>query len=592
MKTIVFVIILFGSVPCFAQIDTVLARYKRVLMQRTIPEKTASVWLQTINTNGQWPDVDYKDTVKANWKTSLHLQHTRDLAILFNSSTSSFYHSAAVATAINASLDHWLQQRYKNSNWWHNQIGVPQLMRDIIILFRDSLTPERFKQSMEVLAQHRVNGTGANLTWSADLAFHYGALSNDTALMHRCVDLLRNEIKISDEEGVRYDYSFHQHGHRLQIYSYGAAFLKENVRLAWELRGTPWAYPAEKTAILVNFVLEGWQWMARGIHTVPGTIDRSVSRSNALHNADIRDILPMLNELDPSKAETFSAINNQQNDKGSWLQGFRYFPMSDFTAYHQPGFSFFLKTISARTLPAESINSENLKGHLMNSGDAYIIQNGQEYYNLMPVWNWDYLPGITNVAGGEKIFRLPGVGGVTDGKSGVTIMDYVMVNKAGAQILSAKKFWACNRNMVVCLIAGLQSDSTAFTVLDQSRKLSEVITHKTGAATSWIHHNKTAYIFLQPSVVDLQVRQVTGNWRSFNLSQSATPVTETVFYACMETCFPTGRRLYYRARRSSKASEAADQQACLENAQQYRYLPGGAIQRWQYHDSILESRDY
>lgn len=533
MKAIVLGAVLLLSVPGFTQVDSVLARYKRFIMQRSVAEK----WLHTLNEQGQWPDVDYKDTVKANWKTAFHLQHIRDLAILFNEPGSSLFHNAAAAAAINKALDHWLQQRYKNSNWWHNQIGVPQYMRDIIILFKDSLTPARFKQAMEVLGQYRISGTGANLVWSADLGFHYGALLNDTALMQHCMELIYKEIKVSTDEGIQPDYSFHQHGRRLQIYSYGEAFLKDNIRLAWQVRGTPWAFPQEKTDILVNFVLEGWQWMARGIHTVPGTIDRSVSRPNALHNADIRGIIPFLQELDPAKAAELAAINNRQNDKGPWLNGFRYFPYSDLTAYHTNDFSFFLKTISDRTLAQESINSENLKGHLLNSGDGYSIQNGKEYFNMMPVWNWEYVPGVTSVAGAAKIIRKPFVGSVSDGKSGVTVMDYAMANKAGEPVLSAKKFWACYNNMVVCLIAGLRADSTDFTALDQSRQQGDVIVNgrkmKAGMhvlnRVNWLHHHQTAYIFLQPATLQLQIGPVTGNWQSINLSQSPAPVTENVF---------------------------------------------------------------
>lgn len=506
MKICTFLITLFISVSAFSQVDTVLNRYKQWLLQQGASEK----WLHTLDANGQWPDIDYNDTVKANWKILNHLKHLRELAILYTKQP-----SPRIADAVNRALNHWLQQRYKNSNWWHNQIGVPQCMRDIIVLYGNNMPPAQLKQAMEVLGQYRISGIGANLTWSADLGFHYGALSGDTALMHRCVSLMANEIKISTEEGVQPDYSFHQHGKRLQIYSYGEAFLRENVRLAWQVRGTPWAFPQEKTNILINFVLEGWQWMARGIHTVPGAIDRSVSRPNDLHNANIRRILPLLKELDPAKAGRFTAIENNQNGKGPWLNGFRFFPYSDFTAYHHNDFSFFLKTISTRTLPAESINSENLKGRFMNSGDAYMIQNGKEYFNMMPVWKWDNLPGITMSAGAKKIIRKPFSGGVSDGQYGCTVMDYAL-DKA-----TAKKFWACYENMVVCLMSGLQAD---YTVLDQSRQQGKIKKGK-----NWVTHHNMAYILLQPSTLEVQSGPVSGNWQSINLSQSPEPVTEKVF---------------------------------------------------------------
>lgn len=544
-RTIGIAIFLFFSFSSFAQqrdIDTVLARYRRLLLQQPVTETTATHLMQTLNAQGQWADVQYDDTERANWKTSIHLQHIRSLAIIWGQPNTSWYHKREVMAAINAALDHWLQKRYKNSNWWHNQIGVPQIMRDIIILVRDSLTTDRFKQAMEVLAQHQVNGTGANLTWSADLGFHYGALSKDTAMMNHCINLIHQEIRLSDKEGVQPDYSFHQHGNRLMMYSYGEAFLKENVRIAWEVHGTPWEFPAEKTNVLTGFVLEGWQWMARGINTVPGTVDRAVSRVNNLQNADLRSVIPLLIELQPAKAAAFAALNERQNGKGTPLKGFRYFPYSDFTAYQQPDFSFFLKTISTRTLVSESINSENLKGHLLDNGDAYIIKDGNEYFNLMPCWNWEYIPGVTNFSGSDKIIRLPLCGSVTNGVAGASAMDYGLAGKATNQSLTAKKFWACDSNMVFCLIAGLQTtgiDSVPFTALDQCRWQTDVVVNdknnviKEGdhlfQKPDWLYHNKTAYIFPTPETIGVHLKTVTGAWIDINKSQPATPVTEKVF---------------------------------------------------------------
>src|SRR5690606_38592853 len=135
------------------------------------------------------------------------------------------YHNQDLFKKINTALDHWLQKRYQSSNWWHNQIGVPQYMRDIIILLHNDLDPDRLKKSLEVMAQLQVhdNYTGGNLVWCADLGLHYGALTGDEKLVKRCRDLILKEIKITTGEGIQPDYSFHQHGKRLQMYQYGKA---------------------------------------------------------------------------------------------------------------------------------------------------------------------------------------------------------------------------------------------------------------------------------------------------------------------------------------------------------------------------------
>ncbi|HVU57689.1 MAG TPA: polysaccharide lyase family 8 super-sandwich domain-containing protein [Puia sp.] len=517
------------------QTDSILSRYKRYLLAGSRPpiDSTARV-AASYDPARQWTDIDYGNQQRANWQLWTHLKRTRDIALEWSDPRSGHYHDSTWWLVINQALDHWLQHRYHNPNWWHNEIGVPQCMRDILVLTGDQLTAERKQGALEVMKQLRVQapGAGANLAWSADLGLHYGALIGDEALVRRCADLLIGEIHITTGDGIQPDYSFHQHSARLQMYQYGAAFLEQNVRLAWQLKGTPWAFPEEKIRLLSDFVLQGWQWMCRGINTVPGTIDRSVSRIGALHSADMRSPAPYLCEIAPSEAKAFQAIAARQSGGGEPLQGFRYYPYSDFAVWQGGKFSFFLKTLSDRTLPAESINSENLKGRLMNSGDAYIIRNGMEYFNLMPVWDWNKLPGITSFPGAVRIVRHPFAGSVTDSISGLTVMDYEMKDSVGHS-LRAKKYWACHDGVVVCLIAGVDlargpgsplAPDSAFTVLDQCRKQGDVV-----SGDGWVWHSGLAYMVLGRDKLQVHTGEVSGSWQSINQSLPATLVKDSVF---------------------------------------------------------------
>ena len=539
---------LFFLCAAQAQMDTILNRYREYLFITNVPnEKEVTNWIETLNSQGQWLDIDYNDKEPAKWKVSLHLKRLRDMAIVWANPKSDHFHDKLILNKIDLALDHWLANRYQSSNWWHNEIGVPQFMRDIIILLQKNLNPRRLKQSLEVMAQLRVhdNFVGGNLIWCADLGLHYGTLTNDEALVSHCRQLIIKEIKIGPGEGVQPDYSFHQHGSRLQMYQYGKAFLIESCRIGWQLRETPLAFPKEKIDILTNFILNGWQWMARGINTVPGTMDRSASRKDELRSPDIRYLVPFLIQLQPEKAVVFKNILAIQNGKGS-LKGFRYYPYSDFTAFQRPGFSFFLKTISTRTLVTESINHENLKGKLLNSGDAYVIRNGEEYFNLMPVWDWSALPGVTTFKEANQIDRKDFVGSVSDSVAGFSVMDYVMKDKSGKQVLTAHKFWACDNNVVISLIAGLHAENISdkiYTALDQCRWQGDVTvnniknildsgSHKI-ANVKWLHHSGLAYIPLQPDSFDIRLKEVSGKWNSINVSESDTLVKEKVFTPIM-----------------------------------------------------------
>lgn len=543
-KLLIFLLVLQYAGAVFAQDarKVLLDRYRSYLRSTAHFDNDSVVqWAETLDSAGKWPDIDYADTQPAGWKTMDHLNRVWSMALAWSYPRSSLFHSTMLWKALSPALDHWLEKKYKNPNWWHNEIGVPRCMRDIIILLKDKLTQVQLAQALSVMAQLKVQGEGANLVWSADLGLHYGALTGDTALMTRCSSLISHEIKISTGEGIQPDYSFHQHGPRLQMYQYGAAFLKENIRLAWELRGTPWAFPEEKVGILADFILQGWQWMARGIHTVPSTMDRSASRGGALQAADLRTSIPYLYALFPQDSAAFRRLLDMQNGQGA-LQGFRYYPYSDFSVYQQQDFSFFLKTISSRTLATESINHENLKGQLLNDGDGYTIMDGKEYYNMMPVWDWKKLPGITAFDDAYRIGRKDFSGSVGDSLSGLTTMDDALFSKDSSESISAHKAWFFHDGMVVCLIAGLEADhvrGNVFTVLDQSRLQGPVIFNKAddvlGAGTHifrkarWLYHHHIAYILLKPSDISLELSAISGSWSAINASASKAIVKDSVF---------------------------------------------------------------
>jgi chondroitin AC lyase len=566
---VIGLILCIGSLH--AQADSILSRYRQYYFASAADTNNAGKLASSLDANGQWNDINYLDKERGNWKPADHLRRTRALALAYSKPASPYYHNKEIFTAIQRAIDHWTANRYTSLNWWHNEIGVPQLMRDILILLRDDLPKQQFEKALGILAQYRVqdNATGANLVWSADLGIHYCALTGNEGLSRKYLDRIIAEIKITTGDGVQPDYSFHQHDKRLQMYQYGAAFLAENLRLAWELRGTTLAFPQEKINLLTDFMLRGWQWMARGINTVPGTMDRSASRRNALHSADIRNSLPYLLALHPAQEEQLLALARHQNGSGN-LTGFRAFPYSDFTAYQQPAFSFFLKTISTRTLSTESINSENLKGHLLNSGDAYFIRNGQEYFNLMPVWDWERLPGVTNFTGAERIARKPFVGSVGNDKEGFSSMDYKLESKDGSRYITAKKSWFCHNGKVVCLVGDLQGHGvdSAYTALDQSRWQGKVFASTIKGPQQpgdqhigfpkWLQHNQLAYILTPQLRTDVNLQTLTAKWTDINTSEISSPVTDKVFLPVLtHTRLKTGTSFGYMVQQAPQPADAA-----------------------------------
>jgi chondroitin AC lyase len=312
------------------------------------------------------------------------------------------------------------------------------------------------------------------------------------------------------------------------------------------LATTPWALPPAKIGLLVDYALLGQQWMSRWNFTVPGTVDRAVSRPDSMKITDLDGNAALLADADPARRPELEQCRARVVRSGTPLGGFRSYPRSDFACYQRPGFSFFVKTISTRTLGAEmGMNGENLKGWHLNSGDTYTLRQGDEYENLAPVWDWSLLPGVTGVAGLDKVERQAFCGAVGDGESGCSAMESQATDGGGVDRLAARKAYFCHGDAVVCLIGGLSAhagDRPARTALDQ-RLLRGTVTagDRTGdahtltagetqlAEVRWIYHDGLVYVPMAPRNLTVRMGPATGTWRAINASGSAATVEKAVF---------------------------------------------------------------
>ena len=522
--------------------DTVISRLTRHAIQQASLHGLEKYAFH-LNSNNRWNDIDYSDVTKSKWKTVIHLERVKNLAIAWATPSSKYYKDERIWNTLSNALDAWLEKKYQNPNWWHNEIGVPQVMRNILAITGKDLNSTQRNDALQVLAQYRVRGTGANLIWSADLALHYGMFVNNDSIVRNSLRLIVAEIRNDTTEGIQPDNSFFQHGARLQSFHYGIDYLNDLLRIGWQLQGTQWAYPADKVTLLTNYVMNGWQWMSRNDYTTPATVDRSVSRKGQLKGTSMRHVADYLVALNPSrKALIVGMVNDYYLNQRK--PAFHAFSYSDFATYHQPGFSVFVKTISTRTLPTESINSENKKGRLLHAGNVYLLRDGNEYFDLMPLWDWQYLPGITSFDAQAKIERMPFAGMVTDGKSGLTTMHYAL--RKDSSLLTARKTWIMRDNQMIALMAGLTRKNIStpvFTVIDQSLWREPVfLGNKTinhpgvylFSENNTVYHNGFAISLLTPGSGRLILRDTSGQWKSINDGEQSTIVKGRVFQPMFE----------------------------------------------------------
>ncbi|WP_197528860.1 polysaccharide lyase family 8 super-sandwich domain-containing protein [Aeoliella mucimassa] len=517
-----------------ANLRLVITRYRQMLLNHRAP--SPAVVKQTLDTllpDGRWPDVDYTDRSAANWKPREHLYHVRQLVLAYHTEGHPYYHDPAVADAARAGLEHWVAKRYQCPNWWYNEIGIPREMRDIAVLHHEQLTGELRTEVLEVIGQHRVAGTGANLTWSAEIAMHHGCLAGNEPQVAKAAARLFSAITVGQNECIQTDWSFFQHGARLHTFGYGRAFLDVVVPIAWQLRDTPWEIPADKRQMITNYLLEGTQWMSRGIYVSSSTFDRQISRRNQHTLGDLRKQLRLWIEVDPSQQSELELYLARLESTAEPLVGHRHFPVADFTAHHRPAGTFFLKTLSTRTRRTESINRENLKGvPYLHSGDLYILRDGAEYCETQPVLDWNLLPGITTSEGDRQQHKLPFVGGISHGQTGMTAMDYRRDREGEALAFSVRKSWFFADDVVICLMSGWQvaADCGAMTTsVDQCRYRGQLSLKQPGGAwtsldssggtqpnVQCVLHHSVGYLALGDTRLDCQAAEQSGTWASIN----------------------------------------------------------------------------
>jgi len=420
------------------------------------------------------------------------------------------------------SLDDWLKNKYFSNSGWNDWHGTPKEMRDPLVLLKPWLSKKQLDAGLKVMRQVGGLGAhGANLTWRIDPILFIGALSGDTKLLDKVAKKMAEDgYDNSNRIGIQPDWSFNQHGAILYTFGYGYAYIKDASRLAWLVHGTPWALPDKQLQMFADFILEGAEWMRRGKATIPNTLGREVSRANTLYRP-IAGSLRLLRDMLPSRKEQIDAALAREAGSGKALDGNRYFPYGELMVHHRPKFSFFVKIISLRTLPPEvrKWNKENLLGDQLHAGDHYILRHGREYYNMMPVWDWNLLPGVTAAGRGCEVKRQAFVGGVSNGHSGCAAMDYYVhgVRGRGRPPITARKAWFCHGDMVVCLIGDLAArleKKPLRTALEQSRLAGNVTVGLKGGKTiqpkegthklkdvTWIHHDSNAYIPLAPAPI-------------------------------------------------------------------------------------------
>ena len=448
--------------------------------------KKIAGYLSSQTPEGTWPDINYQDKKRSGWEPKIHTERILELTKLYRSKETEYYNSPQVEAVIHKALHYWFEAKLVCQNWWYNQIGIPKTLGTAFVLFEDKLTAEEKQQAIALMENARFGMTGQNKVWLAGNVLMRALLQGDEKLVGMARDTIVSEIVTGQPEGIQADWSFHQHGTQQQFGNYGLSFVSSMSFFSGVFAGTSLAFDSQKLDNISRLIDEGYRWVLW-----KGRMDISALGRQLFHHAQIHKALSLafvaselgggIDAYANSVAQSLIAENYGIGKVKQPLVGYRHFWRSDYTVYRTPDWMASVKMASQRVTGVECMNGDNMKGFYMADGATYIYQDGNEYLDIFPLWNWRKLPGVTAIQADAPMPVVKGykpgndavvAGGVGDGRQGLTAME---LNRAG---VTARKAWIFTDDFILCLGAGITSDScgvSVATTIDQCHKRDELL---------------------------------------------------------------------------------------------------------------------
>ena len=496
--------------------------------------KKVETYLSSFTEAGTWPDINYDDKKRSGWEPKIHAERILELVKLYNSDQTSYYRSSEVEAVIHKALNYWFTAKPVCLNWWYNQIGIPKTLGTVFILFEKQLTPVEKQNAITVMENAKFGMTGQNKVWLAGNVMMRALLQNDYELVKMARDTIASEIVTGGVEGIKDDWCFHQHGAQQQFGNYGLSFVSGMSFFSGLFSGTSLAFDDKQLSILSTLIDKGYRWVIW-----KGMMDVNALGRQLFHHAPVHKALSLAfaaSELGGGESDECVAVatallrDNYPAPAVNVLTGHKHFWQSDYTIHRRPHWMTSVKMASDRVVGVEMMNGDNMKGFYMADGATYLYQNGDEYLDIFPLWDWRQLPGVTT-------FRSDGpmpviqkyhprnavsfVGGISNGVQGVSAME---INRAGIKV---RKSWIFMNDYVLCLGTGIQADSNLVvtTTLEQCHRKGDLKVLQNGIwnqiSNQWyavsseqrFFHNNVGYITWGDSTSCVaEVAQRSGRW--------------------------------------------------------------------------------
>ena len=555
--------------------DIIKDRIRQELMAPPVDDAEVAKLIETIREDGTWPGINYEDVSRTAFEHRYHLANMVELARAYKQADSKFTKSRKVRAALEKALQHWVENDYICDNWWHNQIGTPNSLVEVLLIIGDELPENLTSQLQPMLTRATIDAGGARPGGDrikiASIQAKNMLFLGDMDTFGEIVDVIESEIKHVEwlgadygygirkdatgfqnrsaaGRGIQYDNSFH---HRVDgvnnTLSYGLGYANAFIEWAAYTSGTKYAFSESQMEKLIDYFLDGiCKTAIYGKYPDPGAKNRSISRQGTLDAYTAEPAEKLLKTSDYRRDEVQEIVDIRNKGIKPTTSHATFYWNSEHFSFQRPDFFTSVRMYSTRNHNMEQpYNSEGLLNHHRGDGTNHISRTGDEYYDIAPVFDYQKIPGATIMQKPElpsereiqKLGLTDFVGAATDGKYAAVGFDF----KSPHDPLCARKSWFFFDHEYVCLGAGIsgRSELPVATTINQCLLRDNVtISDKNGERilsngaheiekVEWVYLDGIGYVFPESQSVNLSNQEETGSWWRIN-KQTDSPKDEVM----------------------------------------------------------------
>ncbi|TEB06349.1 polysaccharide lyase family 8 protein [Coprinellus micaceus] len=568
------------------QMATVYDRRVASILDDLPSSKDISTLLNSLNEDGQWPQSEVDLTTgcearRANWPAQQHWRRIVVMAAAWHGgldNSQQWYQSGELLNATRKAMGYWFGRDFKNdacldnggkaacpcdnpdnslwnTNWYSNVILIPELVGQTCLLLNSTLTSDELLSCGHITSRgyspfYRAKRpgflAGANVLDIGRIGVDAALITANYTLLVDAYQNIHGELTIRDEvkaDGIRPDGSFGQHLGVLYNGNYGKDYSNAVLDLEISAAETQLEASASSKSALET-LFEGNKWMIIA-NTLTGVLHWDLSAIGRMitfpvadnqASANLRTNLTTVLKLgnlwssEVLKSYVYSLQSNQGTANAGNKLGNMLFFANDYMVHRGSNYVSTLKMYSSRTLnteclfrPKDSTLAPELStttSQATNTKTSLPLGTG----NLIPGITTDYQNTPLSCNDTEQTGFESFVGGVSDGRSGISVMRYTNpITKA----LSYQKAWFFTKSgleHVVVNIHNSTSDKPVYTVLDQKRRSGDTkaqgrLTSKTDSSRTYtrpdsLWHADVGYTFPSNTQATLNLKkgEATGNW--------------------------------------------------------------------------------